>query len=474
MVSSFSGSRSSGFPRSTILIPSRVMARIVFLPLPEAGHIHATYGLARQLASRGHELLYMAPPDGQTFLRGQPWPFIPVFEEAMPQGRQAELDSQLAAPDVSPRARKEIIREVLHRHGLRITEALFGATLESRIRGLGADLLLVDATFPLPVLAAHKAGVPAFQLCTNLALNRDVSVPPLNSHHVPTGGLGSKLRIRLAWQGQYLRTFLPFEEKMRERLRAFYRSHPGAPPANFNTHLQIGPHLQVPTLVMSAPEFDFRRAASDVHYLGPCVDLERVEPPLPMALPPGEAPLILCSLGSHGDRVRGHHAFFQSVIAAVARRPQCRLLMAVGKHLRTDSFGPLPPNVTVTDWVPQIAALRHASLMITHGGLNSIKECICLGIPMLVYPLMFDQPGNAARVVHHGLGLRGDIRQASAEQVGAQIDTILGTPAFQTRTRAMQHTFVEADASSRGAKTLEQLLQPPHPVRPSVPEPLAS
>ncbi|RKG71633.1 hypothetical protein D7V80_00800 [Corallococcus sp. CA054B] len=452
-------SRSSGFTQITTLLPSGVMARIVFLPLPEAGHIHATFGLARQLASRGHELVYMAPPDGEAFLRERPWPFIPIHEEAMPRGRQAELDAQLAAPGLSPQARKDIIREVLHRHGLRITEALFGTTLEARLREAKADLLLVDATFPLPVLAAHKAGVPAFQLCTNLALNRDVAVPPLNSHHVPTGSVGSRLGIRLAWQWQYLRTFLPFEEKMRERLRAFYRLHPGAPRASFNTHLQIGPHFQVPTLVMSAPEFDFRRSAADVHYLGPCVDLDRTEPPLRLDPPQDDSPLILCSLGSHGDRLRGHQAFFQSVISAVARRPRLRLLMAVGKLLRTDAFGPLPPNVTMVDWVPQLTVLKQASLMITHGGLNSVKECICLGVPMLVYPLMFDQPGNAARVVHHGLGLRGNIRETSAEQVGAQLDQLLGTPAFQARIRAMQRTFLEADAASRGAVTLEQLLQ---------------
>jgi zeaxanthin glucosyltransferase len=439
------------------------MARIVFLPLPEAGHIHATFGLAKQLASRGHEIRYMAPLDGQPFLSGHPWPFTPIYEEAMPRGRQAELNAKMATPGLSPEARKGIIQEVLHRHGLRIDETLSGTGLESRLKEGGADLVLVDATFPLPVLTAQRLGVPAFQLCTNLALNRDLAVPPLNSHHVPTGSLGSKLRIRLAWQWQYLRTFLPFEKQVRERLRTYYRSHPQAARASFHTHLQLGPHFQVPTLVMSAPEFDFPRESGDVHYLGPCVDLDRAEPPIPLELPPGDGPLILCSMGSHGDRLRGHHEFFQAVIAAVASRPRYRLLMAVGKQVDRDALGPLPPNVRVMDWVPQLTALKQASLMITHGGLNSVKECICLGVPMVVYPLKFDQPGNAARVVHHGIGLRGNIRETSAEHLGAQMDQVLGNSTFRTRVQALQQAFTEADASSRGAQTIEQLLQPsPH------------
>ena len=47
--------------------------------------------------------------------------------------------------------------------------------------------------------------------------------------------------------------------------------------------------------------------------------------------------------------------------------------------------------------------------MVTHGGMNSIVECIYRQVPMLAYPLnrCWDQPGNAARIVFHGLGMRG-------------------------------------------------------------------
>jgi UDP:flavonoid glycosyltransferase YjiC (YdhE family) len=78
---------------------------------------------------------------------------------------------------------------------------------------------------------------------------------------------------------------------------------------------------------------------------------------------------------------------------------------------------------------------------------------------MLVYPLVYDQPGNAARVVHHGLGLRGNVRQASAEKIGAQIDEVAGNPAYRDRVRALQRVFLEADEAGRGAETVERLLR---------------
>lgn len=435
------------------------MARILFLPLPEAGHIHATFGLAKQLEARGHEIGYMAPPDAEPFLHSRPWPFTPILEDVFPKGYQAEVFSRIEDRTLAPAARKEAIDGFLRRLELRITEVLFSTSFESRLRDSGADLLLVDASYPLPILAAFKLGIPAFQLCTNFALNRDAAVPPLTSHHIPTGSLASGLHIAFAWQWLYLRTFMGVLKKLRAHVRAFYDLHPEAPPGDFHTHLQAGPHLRVPTLVTCAPEFDFRRASGGLHYLGPCVDRDRQEPPLPEGLASGDAPLILCSLGSHGNRVRGHQAFFKSVIDAVARRPRLRLLMAVGKEVDIQAFGPLPENVTVVDWVPQLSALKRASLMITHGGLNSVKECISLGVPMIVYPLVFDQPGNAARVVHHGIGLRGDIRQATADQVGAQLDDVLGNPSYRARIQALRQVFRDADDAGRGAETVEGLLQ---------------
>ena len=65
-------------------------------------------------------------------------------------------------------------------------------------------------------------------------------------------------------------------------------------------------------------------------------------------------------------------------------------------------------------------------MMITHGGMNSITECIFRQIPMLVYPLNrnWDQPGNAARIVFHGLGMSGNISRDSSRQIYKKINQI--------------------------------------------------
>src|SRR6185503_18859644 len=82
-------------------------------------------------------------------------------------------------------------------------------------------------------------------------------------------------------------------------------------------------------------------------------------------------------------------------------------------------LGALPPNVVVVPRTPQHTLLEKASVFVTHGGLSSVKEAIWFGVPMLVFPLGYDQHGNAARIAFHGLGARGDERYVTPESVGA-------------------------------------------------------
>ncbi|MBV7332993.1 hypothetical protein KFU94_33145 [Chloroflexi bacterium TSY] len=62
-----------------------------------------------------------------------------------------------------------------------------------------------------------------------------------------------------------------------------------------------------------------------------------------------------------------------------------RLLLSTGPQVSTDDLGTLPPNVKAFSSVPQLDVLRHADLMLCHGGITTINECIFFGVPMIVY-----------------------------------------------------------------------------------------
>ena len=73
---------------------------------------------------------------------------------------------------------------------------------------------------------------------------------------------------------------------------------------------------------------------------------------------------------------------------------------------RTDlaELGPMPDNVIVAADIPQEKLLRRASVLLTHGGMNSVLEAAAAGVPMLFAPRSGEQRRTARRVAELGAG----------------------------------------------------------------------
>jgi UDP:flavonoid glycosyltransferase YjiC (YdhE family) len=74
--------------------------------------------------------------------------------------------------------------------------------------------------------------------------------------------------------------------------------------------------------------------------------------------------------------------------------------------------------------------------------LNSIKESIYAGVPMLVYPnhSLVDTMGNSTRVVYHKLGLRGDLLNDNEETIGQKIEELLSNNIYKKNILALRET----------------------------------
>lgn len=84
------------------------------------------------------------------------------------------------------------------------------------------------------------------------------------------------------------------------------------------------------------------------------------------------------------------------------------------------------------DRVPQLDLLAECKLFITHGGLQSLKESIAYRVPMLVYPVWWDQFGYAARVAYYGLGLTGKLGKESPKAMKQKMEKLLVEGLFKT------------------------------------------
>ncbi len=428
---------------------------IVFAMLPESGHLNPTFKLSKLLAARGYQVRYLAIADVQASIEAQGFAVDPLFPDLFPPGSLA-ADAKLGTLP-KRRAITARYRALLER--LRVEAPVAPARWPS--------LWVVDVTQVQIAFWARRAGVRLLYVNTSLPQTRDPGVPPLRSGSPYRGSLLGRAAPALAWQRFTVKRRLsaqaadlggmcPPYELARRAAPSF-----GVSARELDTETLYMPQLRgVPEIVLCPQAFDFPRPARpDRHYVE-SIDLTRSEPEFAWGGLSPDKPLVYCALGSQRYRAGDVPAFFRRLISVFRGHPEWQLLLAVGQHCAADELEPLR-NVAVLERAPQLAVLRRARLMITHAGLGSVKECIMNAVPMLGVPLDVDQPGNVARIVHHGLGLSADVRESSERALSLLIARLLDEPSFRENARAMQARFVRDEAGERGADLVVQLATAP-------------
>ena len=96
---------------------------------------------------------------------------------------------------------------------------------------------------------------------------------------------------------------------------------------------------------------------------------------------------------------------FRAVTEGLADEPcrRARIRWAAGQVSAAD-LEPLPANVVVRDFVPARDMLARADVHVTHGGINSVHECLLAGVPMVFIPQAYDQFPLAGRIDLLGAG----------------------------------------------------------------------
>lgn len=96
--------------------------------------------------------------------------------------------------------------------------------------------------------------------------------------------------------------------------------------------------------------------------------------------------------------------FFRSCMIAF-RDMDVDVVMVIWKNVSITQLGEIPPNVTIEISVKQEEILRKADVAVFHAGLNTMSDCLMLGVPMVAYPSFGEQYGNARRIRELDLGI---------------------------------------------------------------------
>ncbi len=433
--------------------------RILFSMHCEAGHHMGTFRLARTLAARGHSVVYLGIPCVKKLVEDQGFEFIEfaghLFSESGKTG---------VAPGVNAsqnRRAKRSQEETLFR---RYTTAIVDGTLDKCLRSAHADLLLCDAFLWYMALRALRLRIPTIQIATSLFLYDNPQIPPAVTAITPRDGFWSGVQVLLAWKRMHLKYL--FTKRLASRLVGAFRAplrmhhltdtfHWVAKQSDFQAQRnynyvqdEIGPHLILPELVLCTSSFQFPgKLPKERRYCGDFIDFDRQEACLPME--PADKTIILCSLGTSAGAYPEARQFFSAVAEASRLAPDWFFVLHISDRALIGDFSSTQ-NLLVVPWAPQLALLRHAAVMVNHGGLNSIMECVQCEVPMVILPCARDQPGNAARAAFHHLGLTAEIKTITGDRLRALITSAMDDPILKTGLKKMKET-IERDQGLQGA-----------------------
>lgn len=171
--------------------------------------------------------------------------------------------------------------------------------------------------------------------------------------------------------------------------------------------------------------------------------------------PAGAEKVLLVSLGS---AYTGQPDFYRACLAAYGDLPGWHVVLQIGRRTDPGELGPVPGNVEVRPWVPQLAILEQADAFVTHAGMGGSSEGLFTGTPMIAVPQAVDQFTNADRLVELGVAVRIDTADATPERLRAALTGFASAPATLGRAAELRAGARAEGGTTRAADLIEKLL----------------
>lgn len=291
------------------------------------------------------------------------------------------------------------------------------------------DLVLLDQVLRDRAGFYKSLRIPYLYVESALSGLKRKGIPPLDSGFIPTGSKLSDLICRFLWLSKSKsKTTTPLKQLVLAATPLDY-------PAQVNPQVEnIGPFWDEIENLYTLPR-----------------QKQALYPHLIKSREEGKI-VLYCSLGTYqgfASSLKVRH-FYKTLRLLCERHPEYELILSVSGKIQFLGLIPLPRNMRVFKWMNQPEVLPYCDLVITHGGMNTLTECVLAGIPMLVYPQAthFDQCGNAARIVYHKLGARGNMRTVTVKSMHEKIRRLMDDKqSISIRLTEMQERFVHKNAN---------------------------
>jgi zeaxanthin glucosyltransferase len=406
------------------------LARIALICPPFAAHLASFRALGEELARRGHQPFFLlnAGAAGET---GS----IPIHRVPARTG-DPNVGRVLASAE-KPGGLVATLRTIANSAALTDQLCSGGRDL---LRQLGTEAIVGDQMEPAGYLLGRALAVPFVGLACAVPIDPapGVPLPFLDWPYEP--GAEGKLRRTNRIAGALSRR--------QNQVIAAWAERFGVG-AHATLHDCLG-EVQVAQMV---PALDFPRPEPLPFVpVGPLRRPEELaDVPLPFAQP--DRALVFATMGT----LLGGDLKLWRALAAACAEAGAALVIAHGGRLSEADAASLDVHHAAA-FLPYRAVMRRASLVITHGGSNTVLDALSCGVPLLIRPVGFDQPGNLARIRHHRLGEElATIRKPKA--IAVQIGNLLADAGVRERCATVATALAEAGGAPRAAAAVEATLR---------------
>ena len=351
------------------------MKHILFIVIPEKGHINPCIGVAQHLQAMGHKIAFYASSDiSEQLLRAGFLDFLGP-KESNDSNRGIEFTKLIK----DPKWLRNWIKTIL-------LDGAEDAIPELREHIKKFDLIVTDPMIYSAVIASEAEGKPWVALSNSLN-------PVLNSE------IQSELLDTVSW--------------LADDREYLFKKHDLDP--KFSGCDVLSPYL---TIAFTTPELS-KFKGSNVHQVGPSTprDMRGDEVDFDWDWFNPELPLVYASFGS---QICHQPELFQRIMEAVEGNA-VQVLAAV-HDLNLEK---VPQNVHLCGYAPQLEVLERANALITHGGANSVMEAMVTDTPVLINPICNDQFHQVWFVENAGCGRRIDLENQTPGEIWEALEWAL-------------------------------------------------
>ena len=413
--------------------------RFLFATTDGGGSVPPDMSVARALAGAGHDVRVMAdrvlaPDVAATGAEHIPWTRAPQRPDLAPES--------ILVRDWDAKSPQEAFRRTLD--GFMTGPAdRFAADVRAELQGRPADVVVANFFLFGAQIGAEAEGVARAVLIPNLFAMPGWGIPPIGPGLKPMRGPVGRLRDGVLGK----MTTKLFDHGL-DDLNAARRAN-GRPQLD-HTLDQFTEADRLLILTSRAFEFDQYAPPAKVRFCGPRLD-DPAWAGNDWTPPSGDEPLVLVGLSStfqdHGD-------LLQRVVDGLGALP-VRGLVTSGPAIDPDEIR-APANVTVVRSAPHSEVLKHAAAVVTHAGHGTVIKTLAAGVPQVCLPLGRDQLDNAARVDHHGAGLRLKPK-ADAATIARAVQRVIDDPSFAQNARRLAAAIADDLTEDRAVEELEEL-----------------